>query len=684
MKKSIKTMTICLIGILIFWSIVIYQNHKFNSTTHILQFNENLSDQVQDENVSVQILPRDYGTSSMSSWYYSMVGAGNYNGSYVGTIYELTLTNLSEEVIADWGFELTFPCDTMFAEGWNGDFDMHQYVDEDEREYVFAKSKFVTDGLTLEYLKDQAVLLMPFHKGDYFVYTPSEDSLEVPLGGSDAKNNDFSRKVIGFIVYTKGVPLEYNMKFCEGLLHYNLQRSLLKEPLFYVVFLLSWSWLVALIVIVVVRFKMLKLQKEKQAMEAMVHKFEQDDSTDVLSRRAFLHYGQALIDSSEQTLGVAIVDIDNYVVMQHKLGEAICAEYVQYLANYLKKRFADGVVGRYSRGRLAIVFPVDDVNAINPKLFVGEAVKEQSPMPDQKLKVGIYAPIDPQFTIERCCDRTMLALEKIKDEYEQNVSYFDETMETHILDKHTITAHMEEALNRQQFKVYYQPKNDSVTKAVVGAEALVRWIHPEYGFMNPGQFIPVFEEQGFITKVDAYVFEQVCRDLKKWKEEGRKLFPVSVNISRKDFYEKGWIEQRIAYAKSLEIAPSLIHIEITESLYSEDTELIQSKVKQLRDLGYLVELDDFGSGYSSLGLLGRLSIDIIKLDISFVRNMDISGVVLESVVDMAHKLKLKTIAEGVETEAQYEVIKKIGCDMIQGYYFSKPLERDAFEAYIQK
>ena len=682
MKKTVKIMLACLAVIILCWLVIIYQNYKFNSATHTIDFNESISESVGDENIGVQILPRGFGTSDMSSWNYQLAGANEYNGSYVGTIYELTLTNLSEDVISDWGFELTFPGDMMFAEGWNGDFDMHQFVDTDEKEFVFKNSKFVADDLTLDHLENQNVLLIPFHKGDYFTYEPSEASLEVPLGGSDIANNDYTTKIIGFIVYAKDVGLEDNIGFCDGSLNYKLHRSLLKENFFYVIFLLSWIWLVVFIVNVIVYIKLLKVKRQSEMMEEMVHKFEKDDLTSVYSRSAFLHYGQEILDSSSEDMGLAVVSVDNYVFMQHKLGEVIYSEYAKYIADYLKEKFPEDCVGRISRGKFAVLFRNKD--GINPDIFVGDAVRTSSPLPDQKLKVGIYAPIDHQYLIERCCDRVVIALDTIKDDYDKSVVYFDDSMESNVFDRHSITAQVNEALNVGQFKVYYQPKNDSKTRGLAGAEALVRWIHPEYGFMNPGRFIPILEENGLITSLDAYVFEQVCRDLKKWQDEGRKTVPVSVNISRRDFYEKDWIEKRVAYAESLGIPTSLLHMEVTESLYTEDTELITSKLKWLREKGYSIELDDFGSGYSTLGLLGKLPVDILKLDITFIRNMDFSGVVVESVIEMAHRLGLRTVAEGVETELQYEKIRDLGCDYIQGFYFSKPLNRDDFEKYMEQ
>ena len=233
----------------------------------------------------------------------------------------------------------------------------------------------------------------------------------------------------------------------------------------------------------------------------------------------------------------------------------------------------------------------------------------------------------------------------------------------------------------KQFQVYYQPKHDCVTGKVIGAEALIRWNHPEYGFMSPGQFIPLFERNGFITKIDSYVIRKVCEDLREWKEKRLKAVPVSINASRRDFFEKGWIDEQLEIIKSKSIEPGLLHIEVTESLYVENAEVIIEQVKKIQSFGHLIEMDDFGSGYSSLGMLAEFPLDVVKLDISFVRRIDINEVVIEAIINLAHKMGFEVVAEGVETEKQYEILKRLGCDCIQGFYFSKPLNRDDFEKY---
>lgn len=277
-----------------------------------------------------------------------------------------------------------------------------------------------------------------------------------------------------------------------------------------------------------------------------------------------------------------------------------------------------------------------------------------------------------------------MALDKIRNSYGQNVCYYQDELENQMLSDHKIKECMETALAENQFCVYYQPKNNSKTGEICGAEALVRWIHPEYGFMSPGQFIPIFEETGFITKLDTYVFEQVCSDMAEWRKNELPCVPVSINISRKDFYEEDWLLQRDLFVQKHQLDRDLIHLEVTESLYAENEDQIKSGIQWLQNQGYKIEMDDFDSGYSSLGMLASMSLDVIKLDISFARNIRITKIVVESMIELAHRLHLVAIAEGVETQEQFETIQKLGCDIIQGFYFSKPLPKEEFEVYMNK
>lgn len=668
---------------------VVLNNRAYNKDEHVIEFSNNIlsKDGISDKNVSVRIVPRGFDNDENSAWYHSFFKPGeNINGTphhAVGTIYELTLTNLTENDILNWTAHVVFPKAAMFNNGWNGTFTLHQYVDENEKEYDFFNNMATIEGDVLEFYNDQAVLLVPMHLGDYFDYTPSQTSYEVPVSKSNIKKEQLTSRTIGFIAYVEDVFIEDVICFNQGYIKYKVHRAITSAPLFYVCVVFYWIWLVAAFVTVIVGIKFKQMQKEKQLMETMVHEFETDELTNIYTRQAFFHYGGMLLENNDKEYGIAIVTIDNFNITLSKYGESICNEFLIYLAEYLKKQVPNGYVGRFSRSKFAIVGELDESFLADPNIFIDSDMLSKSPMPNQVLKLGVYSPVEKSVGIRRCCDRVMLALANIKGQYGQNVSYYYDKLETQLLDDHQIEEYMEEALTDNQFVVYYQPKHDTVSRKIIGAEALVRWIHPKYGFMSPGQFIPIFERTGFITKLDAFVFERVCQDIKDWCDRGLLVTPISINFSRKDFYEENWLEQRFDYMEEVGVDTSYIHLEVTESLYAEDTEVIIEKVKQIQQKGIKVEMDDFGSGYSSLGLLTDMSLDVLKLDISFVKNIKATEVVVESIINLAHSLNLSIVAEGVETEEQYQIIKEKGCDSIQGYYFAKPMPKEEFEEYMQ-
>lgn len=667
---------------------VIQRNQNYNTITRVLEFNESIldSDQMRDDYVSVRIVPRGYDTNENASWYHTYYLPGDSGAHHaVGTIYELTLTNLTTDLVSDWSATVYSPANLMFNSGWNGDFELHQYTDEEENTFLAKNSKFNTQELTLDYILDQGVLLIPMHEGDYFKYIPSASSSEIPLESSRPDSDDYTSVTSGFIAYMPNGDIEDTYTFPEGRIEYRLQRSLFREPLFYVVCVAYWIWLMTLIILLVVHRKLKNAEKEKRVMEKMVRKFEQDDLTGVYTRKAFLHYAAELVQQkNKKEYGIAIVEILNYKISLNQYGDNLVNEYLIYLADHLKSHFPDGYIGRFSESKFALITEIDEKHTIDPQILLAPEMIAQSQLPNQVLKAGLYLPIDRSVKLSHNFDRVLMALDKIRNSYGQNVCYYQDELENQMLSDHKIKECMETALAENQFCVYYQPKNNSKTGEICGAEALVRWIHPEYGFMSPGQFIPIFEETGFITKLDTYVFEQVCSDMAEWRKNELPCVPVSINISRKDFYEEDWLLQRDLFVQKHQLDRDLIHLEVTESLYAENEDQIKSGIQWLQNQGYKIEMDDFGSGYSSLGMLASMSLDVIKLDISFARNIRITKIVVESMIELAHRLHLVAIAEGVETQEQFETIQKLGCDIIQGFYFSKPLPKEEFEVYMNK
>lgn len=248
-----------------------------------------------------------------------------------------------------------------------------------------------------------------------------------------------------------------------------------------------------------------------------------------------------------------------------------------------------------------------------------------------------------------------------------------------------VNQHMEAALNNKEFSVYYQPKISLETECIVGAEALVRWIVADGEVISPIRFIPIFEMNGFIERVDFFVYEEVCRFLKERLDQKQKVVPISVNVSGSHLTNPYFVQNVISLVKRYEIPTHLIELELTESVCIENSKVAIDMVKQFRENGFLVSIDDFGSGFSSLNLLKDMETDIIKLDRQFFREGEMhkeEQIIITSIVNMAKKLNMKVISEGVETRAQSEFLKGIMCDMAQGYFFAKPMPLDSFEAEL--
>ena len=250
-----------------------------------------------------------------------------------------------------------------------------------------------------------------------------------------------------------------------------------------------------------------------------------------------------------------------------------------------------------------------------------------------------------------------------------------------------VTERQRDALEKEEFKVYYQPKFDPRTNELRGCEALIRWVSDDMGFVTPGQFIPIFEKSGFITEIDHYMLSHVARDQKSWLDEGRKCVPVSVNVSRAHFAETNLAEQ-IKEIIDREGAPhNLIEIELTESAFFDDTKQMLKTIKKLKSYGFLVSMDDFGSGYSSLNSLKDMPLDILKLDAGFFggdKHNERAEIVVAETLQLAKKLNMTTVAEGVDYQSQVDFLAAEGCDMIQGYFYSKPMPKEEYALKLEK
>lgn len=299
--------------------------------------------------------------------------------------------------------------------------------------------------------------------------------------------------------------------------------------------------------------------------------------------------------------------------------------------------------------------------------------------------VGIYVTTEEPLSAVAMMDRAILAQSTIKGSYTLKCNYYTEALRNNLLSEQEISGIMEEALEEKQFLVYYQPQYNHATGSLMGAEALVRWKHPERGLVSPGLFIPIFEKNGFITQLDLYVFGQVCCFLRKCLDRNIPIVPVSSNFSQYDIFQPRFVEKLEELRMKYDVPVKYLRVEITESAIVGGSDRVNEIVKRLRACGYVVEMDDFGSGYSSLNVLREVDLDIIKLDMLFLSekaNNNRGGTIISSIVRMAKWLDMPVIAEGVETMGQADFLRSIGCEYIQGYLYSKPLPEEEFEALL--
>ncbi len=299
---------------------------------------------------------------------------------------------------------------------------------------------------------------------------------------------------------------------------------------------------------------------------------------------------------------------------------------------------------------------------------------------------GIYDIQDKTVSAAGAVDRAIIAQKSIKGSYTSRYAFYTEDLRKNLALEQEISGLMKTALEEEQFIVYYQPQYNHSTGMLVGAEALVRWLHPDRGLIPPNVFISIFEKNGFITQLDMYVFEKACIFLRKCIDMNFHLVPVSVNLTRYDIFSPGFIDRLESVRRKYDIPSKYIRVEITESAALGNSEYINDAVKKLHSYGFVVEMDDFGSGYSSLNILKDIEFDIIKLDMKFLEKHTLDNArgvtILSSVVRMINWLSLPVIAEGVETLQQADYLGSIGCDYIQGYYYSKPLPEADYEKLV--
>ena len=299
--------------------------------------------------------------------------------------------------------------------------------------------------------------------------------------------------------------------------------------------------------------------------------------------------------------------------------------------------------------------------------------------------LGVYEVNEPDIKISVMFDRAHMALSSIRDQYKTHIAYYDDNMREKVLWNQHISSQLHNAIKERQLQPYLQPIVDQ-NGTIVGAEALVRWIHPTDGFLSPAMFVPVFENNGMISEVDQYMWQCACEILARWEKEGIDRF-ISINISPKDFYFMDVAEVIKNLAKQYSISPGKLRIEITETVMMADINTRMSLLHDLKQNGFYVEIDDFVSGYSSLNMLKDMPVDLLKIDMAFLsksNNEQKAEKIIHNIINMSYDLGISPLSEGVETETQYHMLSQMGCQLFQGYYFAKPMSVTDFETYCRQ
>lgn len=435
-------------------------------------------------------------------------------------------------------------------------------------------------------------------------------------------------------------------------------------------------------------------RSEYQTKQALLYLTEYDTLTGLPNRNNFLQQTKQMLESNQDTKFSFIrFDIDRFSLINAHYGFKEGNKVLCFIADELRKLASSGK--KYTIGRIR-----DDIFAFCLELNCNnDDFTEATKLLEAAINIlkgiekdyylipsiGIYRIPNNSISADQIYNRATLASKTCKGSYTKLYAWYHSDMEEQLKKDQEIAKEMESALNSNQFVPYLQPKYDLKTNKVVGAEALIRWIHPNKGLIPPGAFIPVFERNGFISKVDFFMWESICKIIRSWIDSNKTIVPISVNISPVDLHIPNIADSIIELVEKYKIPHDLINFEITETVCMDNPILMLQIIKRLQENGFLIMMDDFGSGNSSLSVLKDNPVNVLKIDMKFLEKCQETGKsesIIASVVQMARNLNIPVIAEGAETFEQVQFLKTIGCNFVQGYYFSRPIEQKQFEELV--
>ncbi|MBQ3305701.1 MAG: EAL domain-containing protein, partial [Clostridia bacterium] len=422
----------------------------------------------------------------------------------------------------------------------------------------------------------------------------------------------------------------------------------------------------------------------------LIQAAEFDSLTKLYSRRFFFEYANRIHQYHPNwSMDAIIVDIEQFhsvnALNGREFGDRVLAAIGDGIRGFLAD--TEGIASRFEADRFEIYCQhPDDYQALLDRLQ--DEVNALSINASIRLRMGV-APWRRDVEPVLLFDSARAACSMVRGNYKTRLMVYDEEMHQRELMDQRLLNDLRRAVEERELTVFYQPKYNVQCDPpkLCSAEALIRWKHPELGMVPPGRFIPLFEGNGQISAVDSFVWDEAARQIAQWREKFRITLPVSVNLSRVDVFDPTLEARLEGLIERYGLEHRALKLEVTESAYTDNAEQMIELINRLRAKGFEIEMDDFGSGYSSLNMLSYMPIDVLKMDMQFVHNITQSEKdfkLVEVVLDIARYLKVPVVAEGVETEAQLKMLKGAGCDLVQGYYFSRPLPPEEFERLIVK
>ena len=426
------------------------------------------------------------------------------------------------------------------------------------------------------------------------------------------------------------------------------------------------------------------IDKEIKMLNRLKYKTEFDEITNIRNFEKFnIDTAEKFKNNPKGKFAIIVMDIDKFKIINDVYGVETGKTVLRQVAIILQRIFSDNFVfGRRYTDNFCIAMEYSDEAEINN--IIDKIIKEIS-LSKFIINIspvfGVYIVDDKNSNIEVMCDRANIAKKNYNSADKKTYMFYDTDFRKEILAQTALEAEMYNALDNKKFYMYLQPKYDLKNKNIVGAEALVRWNRDKNSFLLPDKFLPLFEKNGFIIKLDEYIWEEACRILRKWIDLEFKPVPISVNVSRRQIFNPNFLDMLLWLTQKYDIPHNLIGLELPEGVFIDNNDTVCGILEKVKKYGFILEMDDFGEGYSSLKMLQNINVDVIKIDKGFLdKAVTKKGkIVLKHTIIMAKELNLRVIAEGVENKEQIDFLMEYGCDTAQGFYFSKPLSVDEFE-----